>query len=120
VTPKKFTIAPWSTIFSTVSNLLRSATKKNVHKPAKKKLATPGPKRNVIRAKNLSKNTAVIAGVANAAIWTKNVRRINVWEEHVTNGVKMDMDAHSLRKVSNVAVVDASARPTTIPSPQKI
>merc|ERR1719460_2550767 len=44
----------------------------------KKKLATPGPKRNVIRAKNLSKNTAVIAGVANAAIWTKNVRRINV------------------------------------------
>jgi hypothetical protein len=120
VTRRRFTLAAWSKIFSMVSNLLRSATKKNVHKPAKNKLATNGPKRNVIRAKNLSRNTAVIAGVANAAIWTKNATRTNVWARHVKSGVKPGLDAHSLRKISNVAVVDASARLTTTPHPQKI
>ena len=65
-----------------------------------------------------SRNTAVIAGVANAAIWTKNATRTNVWARHVKSGVKPGLDAHSLRKISNVAVVDASARLTTSPHPQ--
>lgn len=61
---------------------------------------------------------AATAGVAIVAIWTKNARRMCVSEGRVMTGLRLGMDVHSLKRISNVAVKDASARMTTIPNRQ--